>query len=141
MPETTICCDPGTENNHFKNLDLITSLHSIPGHIHVYSENPFENTQTVETSHSGVKMRLRLGRGLHRHHLQAWLDFEDFIFNRTDGSSQAVFKKLGNAASAYVSTVAVDAQRASRLCVDLKDDVIENIVGLTSEKIKLHKCV
>ena len=71
LPNSTICVDPGTENNHFKNLDLITALHQIPGPIHFNRENPFENTQTVESSHSGIKMRLRLGRGLRRHHLQS----------------------------------------------------------------------
>ena len=71
LPNTEIMVDPGTENNHFKNIELIRSLHEIPGPIHINSDNPFENTQTVESSHSGIKMRLRLGRGLHRHHLQA----------------------------------------------------------------------
>ena len=41
-------------------------------------------------------MRLRLGRGLPRHNLQAVMDFEDFVYNRTDGSPQSVFKTLGN---------------------------------------------
>ena len=73
LPDTEIMVDPGTENNHFKNIDLIRELHEIKGPIHVNFDNPFENTQTVERSHSGIKMRLRLGRGLHRHHLQPWL--------------------------------------------------------------------
>ena len=71
LPNTELMVDPGTENNHFKNIDLIRALHDIPGPIHINSDNPFENTQTVESSHSGIKMRLRLGRGLYRHHLQA----------------------------------------------------------------------
>ena len=48
-------------------------------------------------------MRLRLERGLHQHNLQAVLDFKDFVWNRTDGSPANVFKKLGDAARAYVS--------------------------------------
>ena len=70
LPNTEIMVDPGTENNHFKNIDLITQLHEIPGPIHINFDNPFHNTQTVESSHSGIKMRLRIGRGLRRHHLQ-----------------------------------------------------------------------
>ena len=71
LPNTEIMVDPGTENNHFKNMELISQLHEIIGPIHVNRENTFLNTQTVESSQSGIKMRLRLGRGLHRHHLQA----------------------------------------------------------------------
>ena len=71
LPETIIMVDPGTENNHFKNLDLIAHLHEIPGPIHVDTQNSFFNTQTVESSHSGLKMKLRIGRGLRRHHLQS----------------------------------------------------------------------
>ena len=70
LPNTEIMVDPGTENNHFKNIELIRILHEIPGPIHINYDNPTQNTQTVESSHSGIKMRLRLGRGLHRHHLQ-----------------------------------------------------------------------
>ena len=92
LPSTEIMVDPGMENNHFKNIDLIQQLHEIPGPIHVNIDNPFENTQTVESSHSGLKMRLRSGRGINRHHLQPWLDFEDFIYNRTDGSPK-IFSK------------------------------------------------
>ena len=71
LPNTEIMVDPGTENNHFKSMDFIRALHEIEGPIHVCSENTFLNTQTVESSHSGIKMRLRCGRGLRRHHLQA----------------------------------------------------------------------
>lgn len=63
--------DPGTENKLCKNMVLISQLHEIIVPIHVNRENTFLNTQTVESSQSGIKMRLRLGRGLHRHHLQA----------------------------------------------------------------------
>ena len=71
LPDTTFMVDPGTENNHFKNLELITQLHEIPGPIHVNTDDSFRNTQTVESTHSGIKMRLRLGRGLPRQNLQS----------------------------------------------------------------------
>ena len=64
LPNTEIMVDPGTENNHFKNIDLITQLHEIPGPIHINLDNRFQNTQTVESSHSGIKIQLRVGRGL-----------------------------------------------------------------------------
>ena len=51
--------DPGTENNHFKNMELISQLHEIIGPIHVNRENTFLITQTVESRQSGIKMRLR----------------------------------------------------------------------------------
>ena len=63
-------------------------MHKIPGPIHIDSHNPRLNTQSVESSHSGVKMRLRLGRGLRRHNLQPVMDFEDFVFNRTERAEQ-----------------------------------------------------
>ena len=58
LPDTTIMVDPGTENNHFKNLEPMVQLREIPGPIHVDTTNPFCNTQTAESSHSGIKMRL-----------------------------------------------------------------------------------
>ena len=136
LPDTEIMVDPGTENNHFKNIDLIRGLHEIPGPIHVNLEEPFKNTQTVESSHSGIKMRLRLGRGLHRHHLQAWLDFEDFVYNRTDGSPQDIFKKLGDAATRYIITHDQQTIRASNIPHQLDLDHIGHIEGLTLTKIQ-----
>ena len=93
LPNIEMCVDPGKENTYFKTLDAIIDLHEIPGPIHVDPHDPRKHTQSVKRSHSTVKMRLRLGRGLHRHNLQAVLDFEDFIHNRTDGSPADVFKK------------------------------------------------
>ena len=135
-PNTVMCIDPGTENSFFKNLDAIIDLHEVPGPIHVDPNDSAKHTQTVERSHSTLKMRLRLGRGLHRHNLQAVLDFEDFIWNRTDGSPADVFKKLGNAAKAYVSTTDCDAQRMSNLAYELPADDIEYIEGLNLTDIK-----
>ena len=50
-------------------------------------------------------MRLRLGRGLRRHNLQPVMDFEDFVYNRTNGRPASIFKTLGDAAKLYCSTV------------------------------------
>ena len=92
-----MCVDPGTENTYFENLTAVVELHKIPGPIHVDSNDPGKNTQTVERSHSSIKMRLRMGRGIHRHNLQPILDFEDFVYNRTDGTPSCIFKKLVDA--------------------------------------------
>ena len=70
--------DPGTENNYFKNVHLIAQLHDIPGPIHVDTTNTFYNTQTVESSHPGINMRLRSGRACLGIIMQSWPDFEDF---------------------------------------------------------------
>ena len=136
LPDTTIMVDPGTENNHFKNLELITELHEIPGPIHVDTDDAFRNTQTVESSHSGVKMRLRLGRGLPRHNLQGWLDFEDFLYNRTNGTPQDIFKKLGDAATTYVRTLDLETERNSSIPDLLSPDILMPVNGLTPALIK-----
>ena len=135
LPNTVMCVDPGTENTYFKNLQAIIDLHEIPGPIHVDPHDPNKHTQTVERSHSTVKMRLRLGRGLHRHNLQAVLDFEDFVWNRTDGSPANIFKKLGDAAMAYVSSPVSDIDRISNLAYELPADDIEHIEGLNLTKM------
>ena len=136
LPDTTIMVDPGTENNHFKNLHLIAQLHEIPGPIHVDTTNPFYNTQTVESSHPGIKMILRSGRGLPRHNLQSWLDFEDFLYNRTDGTPQDMFKKLGDAATVYVQTVDLNTIRNSSIPDKLEPDALQPVPGLFSNDIK-----
>lgn len=136
LPNTEMCVDPGTENTYFRNLKAIVDLHEIPGPIHVDPQDPRKHTQTVERSHSTVKMRLRLGRGLHRHNLQAVLDFEDFVWNRSDGTPADVFKKLGDASYAYVTTVNCDAERVSNLTYKLPSDDVEVINGLLLPKIK-----
>ena len=96
-PNTEMCVDPGTENTYFDTLPAVTILHKIPGPIHVDRDDPDKNTQSVERSHSGVKMRLRSGRGVFRHNLQSIMDLEDFISNRTTGTPSSIFKKLGDA--------------------------------------------
>ena len=136
LPNTEMCVDPGKENTYFKTLGAIIDLHEIPGPIHVDPHDRRKHTQSVERSHSTVKMRLRLGRGLHRHNLQAVLDFEDFIHNRTDGSPADVFKKLGDAARAYVSNAECDIDRVSNLAYSLPDDDVESIEGMVLSEIK-----
>ena len=90
----------------------------------------------MESSHSGIKMRLRLGRGLPRHNLQSWLDFEDFVYNRTDGTPQDIFKKLGDAATTYVQTVDLKTVRNSHISDILESDALHPVPGLSSSDIK-----
>ena len=82
-------------------------------------------------------MKLRLGRGLCRHHLQPQLDFEDYVFNRTDGTPQNNFKKLGDAATKYVTNQGIHVDRASNIPEKLEEDQIQCVEGLTLNKIKL----
>ena len=56
LPNSEMCVDAGTENTHFKNLTSVTKLHEITGPIHVDKLNRTRNTQTVESSHSVVKL-------------------------------------------------------------------------------------
>ena len=81
-------------------------------------------------------MRLRLGRGLHRHNLQAVLDFEDFVHNRTDGKPATIFKKLGDAATLYVATVDYETTRCSNISVLLNEDSLDKIEGLDLSKVQ-----
>ena len=81
-------------------------------------------------------MRLRLGRGLHRHNLQAVLDLEDFIFNRTNGDPADIFKKLGDTSKQYVSTYDPHTVRKSVVPYTLPQDDVQPINGLTLEKIR-----
>ena len=136
LPGTEMCVDLGTENTYFKDLNSVVTLHEIPGPIHVDVNDPRKNTQTVEASHSGVKMRLRLGRGLHRHNLQAVLDLEDFICNRTNGDPADIFKQLGDASKKYVSTHDEKTIRKSLVGYELPQDDVEPIAGLDMDKIQ-----
>ena len=81
-------------------------------------------------------MRLRLGRGLHRHNLQAVLDLEDFIFNRTNGDPADIFKKLGDASKQYVSTYDPHTVRKSVVPYALPQDDVQPIIGLNMAKIR-----
>ena len=128
--------DPRTENTFFDNLPAVTIWHKIPGPIHVDSDDPDENTQTVERSHSGVKMRLRSGRGVYRHNLQSIMDLEDFISNRTTGKPSSIFKRLGNAATLYCSVIDNSTIRASNIPFLLATDHFGYVEGLTLTKIK-----
>ena len=75
-------------------------------------------------------MRLRLGRGLHRHNLQPVMDFEDFVYNRTKGNPASIFKTVGNAAKLYCSTVDNTTIRCANIPLLLRLDVIERVQGL-----------
>ena len=131
-----MCVDPGTENTYFDNLAAVVSLHKIPGPIHVDPLDPRKNTQTVERSHSTVKMRLRSGRGVHRHNLQPIMDFEDFVNNRTTGEPSSIFKILGNAAKLYASTIDNTTVRTSNIPLLLANDHFEFVPGLTLTKVQ-----
>ena len=137
LPNTTFMCDPGKENEHFKSLSAVSDVYQIPGPIHVDLSNRFNNTQTVEGSHATPKMRLRLGRGLRRHNLQSVLDFEDFVYNRTDGTPQDIFRNLGSAATHYLSVMHNNVQRTSLISIALRPDHIEHIENLSTTLIRL----
>ena len=130
LPHTEMCVDQGTENTHFKNLHNVSEVHEIPGPIHVDKHNPANHTQTVEASHSGVKMRLRAGRGLPRHNLQPVMDLEDFIYNRTNGTPQDIFKKIGDIGAIYCKTVDTLTMRHSTIPYKLRSDLIRCPLGL-----------
>ena len=55
LPQTTMCVDEGGENTHFKKSPLVSTLNMITGPIHVDKNDRSLHTQTVESSHSGVK--------------------------------------------------------------------------------------
>ena len=141
LPGTTFMCDPGKENEHFKSLAAISTVYEIPGPIHVDLGNKFRNTQTVEGSHSTPKMRLRLGRGLRRHNLQSVMDFEDFIYNRTDGTPQDIFRNLGLATFHYHSIQHDNVQRTSLISIALRQDHFEPIESLSIGLIKSYRGV
>ena len=75
-------------------------------------------------------MRLRLGRGLRRHNLQPVMDFEDFVFNRTNGKPASIFKTLGDAAKQYCSIVDNTTIWCSNIPLLLRPDLIETVLGL-----------
>ena len=63
--------------------------------------------------------------------------FQDFIYNRTDGSPQDIFKKLGDTATSYLKTHEMGTPRASNVSEELPKDHILSIEDLTLDKIKL----
>ena len=136
LPGTSMCVDDGNENTHFSDVPEVTRLSKIPGPIHVDKDDPTKHTQTVESSHSGVKMRLRSGRGLHRHNLQPVIDLEDFIFNRTDGTPQDIFKKIGDIAAIYCRTTDTITRRNSCIPLTLRPDNSQCPKGLNLRVVK-----
>ena len=136
LPSTSMCVNVGKENSHFNDLPSVSQLTTIPGPIHIDKDDKTKHTQTVERSHISVKMRLRSGRGLPRHNLQAAMDLEDFIYNRTDGTPGEVFKKMGDVAAIYCRTVDTTTIRHSSISYTLSPDIPGMIPGLTLEKIK-----
>ena len=136
LPGTTFMCDPGKENEHFKSLAAISTVYEIPGPIHVDLSHRYRNTQTVEGSHATVKMRLRLGRGIRRHNLQSVLDFEDFVYTRTNGTPQDIFRVLGSASLLYHSITHDNVQRSSLISRMLREDSFEPIEDLSVTLIK-----
>ena len=81
-------------------------------------------------------MRLRLGRGLPRHNLQSFMDFEDFMYNRTNATPSDVFKKLGDIASIYCRSTDDTSQRHSVNSVRLNDDTKDpDFQGLSLDSI------
>ena len=81
-------------------------------------------------------MRLRLARGLPRHNLQAWLDFEDFVFNRSDGTPCSVFKALGDATRIYSSAYDDSIIRTSTISEMLTPDTLYPIPGLSALAVR-----
>ena len=128
--------DVGTENMHFELSELVSEIFKIPGPIHVDPQDPVKNTQTVESSHSGPKMRLRLSRGLPRHNLQAFMDFEDFVYNRSCGTPMSVFKKLGDAAKLYCSNDEHNFPRTSTISTRICSDRFAKVPGLTDMLVR-----
>ena len=135
LPGTSMCVDVGMENNHFHSVDSVVQLSMVPGPIHIDKDDKTKHTQSVESSHSGVKMRLRSGRGLPRHNLQSVMDLEDFIYNRTDGTPADIFKKIGDVAAIYCRTKDDTTVRHSTISYSLSPDVRGRILGLTLDII------
>ena len=99
----------------------------------------FQNSIKPLYIHIGVVIniwRLRLSRGLFRHNLQAVMDLEDFITNRTNEMPQTIFKSLGDSAFKYINSSIDNLQRSSTITTTLKHDNVENVKGLTIKKIK-----
>ena len=137
LPSTCMMTDEGTENTHFDLSSLVDSIFKITGPIHVDPQDPTKNTQTVESSHVGPKMRLRLSRGLPRHNIQVFMDFEDFVYNRTKQVPISIFKKLGDAAKMYCSDLDHDIPRTSLISQALLPDKMIRVPGLSAELVKL----
>ena len=123
--------DFGTETAYFKRLPAVTSVTEIEGPIHVDKTDSTKHTQTVEGSHSGVKMSLRLGRGLPRHQFQSVMDLEDFTYNRTNVSPQDIFKKIGDIATIHAKASNNETKRHSSNTIKLRKDIFGSPEGLS----------
>ena len=64
------------------------------------------------------------------------MDFEDFVYNRTDGTPQDIFKKLGCAAYHYHLINHDDVHRSSLISTTLRQDHFEPIQDLSIGLIK-----
>ena len=80
-------------------------------------------------------MRLRLSRGLPRHNIQAFMDFEDFVYNRTKQVPISLFKKLGDAAKMYCSDIDHDIPRTSFISQAILPDKMIRVPGLSAELV------
>ena len=58
------------------------------------------------------------------------------MYNRTDGSPQDIFKKLGDAATRYTRTEDLTTVRASNQAESVRGDFFEAIEGLTHNEVK-----
>ena len=82
-------------------------------------------------------MRLRSGLGLPRHNLQAVMDLEDFICNRTNGTPQDIFKKVGDIAAIYCRAAHDDTVRHSNIPIALRPDRnLSHILGLNLRTVE-----
>ena len=69
-------------------------------------------------------------------YVQAWLDFQDFVYKTTDGSPQDCFKKLVEGATLYIYLRDLLTIRYSSIPLQLEVDYNMEIEGLTSQKIR-----
>ena len=58
------------------------------------------------------------------------------MYNRTDGTPQDIFKKLGDAATRYIRSEDLITVRASNQAERVREDMFEVIEGLTLSKLK-----
>ena len=64
------------------------------------------------------------------------MDMEDFVFNRTDGTPQDIFKKIGDIAAIYCSTTDTTTKRNSCIPITLRPDYIRCPDGLNLRVVK-----
>ena len=64
------------------------------------------------------------------------MDIEDFVYNRTNGEPQEVFKALGDAGVIYMTKYDSTVIRTSILSTELRQDNLVEVPSLTVDKIK-----